>query len=515
MSEKLKRRGGNARKAAAAQGKARKARAVRKSTGSAVDAAMALVPLSDEQLHRVFLVLILGGALALAAVVASQAGVPALANQQVAAVTAGAGFEVRRVEVRGTQHLNELKVYERVLSQRNRAMTQVDLAGLRADLLQLSWVKDARVSRQLPDTLVVDIVERKPHAVLRTADHLMLIDEDGVALDPVSADAAKDMLVLSGPGVAGQVAALSTLLEAAPALKPQVAEAEWVGNRRWNLLFKTGQVLALPEGDRSSADALVSFARLDGTNRLLGGRVTAFDMRAPDRIYLRVPGRSAPATSTPVSAPSAAASTPSATLAAADTAVAAGAIHAVTSHAVTSHAVTSHAVTSHAVTSHATATHAAAIHTAAARVASAHGTARHVAAAHAGLASRAADPVAHIVNHSASKSAGHAAGHSHPAAAGHSASKNASAPHTHSATHVASAIHHPAPASKKVGHSSQSAIHASATHAATHTASHSGPHTVSPNASHTHGHAVVHNAPHTAGHLASHTASHTASRKAN
>jgi cell division protein FtsQ len=50
-------------------------------------------------------------------------------------------------------------------------------------------------------------------------------------------------------------------------------------------------VLALPEGELASAKALMSFARLDGTNRLLGGRVAAFDMRAPDRVYLRVPDR--------------------------------------------------------------------------------------------------------------------------------------------------------------------------------------------------------------------------------
>jgi len=56
-----------------------------------------------------------------------------------------------------------------------------DLAALRADLLDLSWVSDARVSRQLPDTLVVDIVERQPHAVLRQPDRLVLIDdEDGI-----------------------------------------------------------------------------------------------------------------------------------------------------------------------------------------------------------------------------------------------------------------------------------------------------------------------------------------------
>jgi cell division protein FtsQ len=73
-----------------------------------------------------------------------------------------------------------------------------------------------------------------------------------------------------------------------------VREAEWVGNRRWNLTFRTGQILALPEGRQVSAKALMSFARLDGTNRLLGGKVAAFDMRAPGRVYLRVPGRTDP-----------------------------------------------------------------------------------------------------------------------------------------------------------------------------------------------------------------------------
>ena len=67
--------------------------------------------------------------------------------------------------------------------------------------------------------------------------------------------------------------------------------AEWVGNRRWNLTFKSGQVLALPEGANESASALVKFARMDGQNRLLGGQVATFDMRSPPRIYMRVPGR--------------------------------------------------------------------------------------------------------------------------------------------------------------------------------------------------------------------------------
>lgn len=98
------------------------------------------------------------------------------------------------------------------------------------------------------------------------------------------------MLVLSGRGAGSRVAELSRLLDTAPALRPQVREAEWVGNRRWNLTFRSGQILALPQGEREAPAALLAFARLDGANRLIGGKVAYFDMRIADRIYLRVPG---------------------------------------------------------------------------------------------------------------------------------------------------------------------------------------------------------------------------------
>lgn len=291
MSQTIRRKAPSVRKVAARQGQARKVSAARARTGSALDTVISALPFTDEQLHRIFVGSILALAAAAAWIVASMAGLPALAGAKLAAVAADAGFAVHRVDVRGVNRLNELKVYEKVLAERDAAMPTVDLQRLRADLLQLSWVEDARVSRQLPDTLVIDIIERKPHAVLRKADKLVLIDPQGIELEPVTEAAAKGRLVISGPGAGARVADLNTLLSAAPALRPQVAEAEWVGNRRWNLKFTTRQVLALPEGDQPSANALIAFARLDGVNRLLGGRVAAFDMRAADRIYFRVPGR--------------------------------------------------------------------------------------------------------------------------------------------------------------------------------------------------------------------------------
>jgi cell division protein FtsQ len=290
MAQTIRRSGKGVRRATATRNARTKVATARKQTGNIVDQAMRWLPFSDETLHRLMIVAIIGTVAGVAAIGAEVAGVPAMAEQHLASFAGQVGFKVKRVELRGVNRMNELAVYEKVLGQTDQVMSRVDLAALRTDLLGLSWVKDARVSRQLPDTLVVDIVERNPHAVLRDAGHFVLIDETGHELEPVSQARAKGMLVLSGPGVEGEVGALEKLLDAAPALKNQVAEAEWVGNRRWNLTFRTGQVLALPEGDDEGAAALLGFARMDGVDRLLGGKVAAFDMRVPDRIYLRVPG---------------------------------------------------------------------------------------------------------------------------------------------------------------------------------------------------------------------------------
>ncbi len=295
MAQTIRRGGKSVRRAAAASGTRQKVATARKQTGTMIEGTVRWLPVSENTLYRSLMIAILAGAAILAWIVATMAGLPALAEAQLAVVAGQTGFEVKRVEVRGLNRMNELKIYEKVLSERDQAMSRLDLAGLRDELMLLPWVKDARVSRQLPDTLVVDVVEREPHAVLRKEGKYTLIDNTGHPLEAISEKRARGMLVLTGDGAGGRSEDLSSLLEAAPALKPQVAQAEWIGHRRWNLTFKTGQILALPEGADPAAAALLTFARMDGVDRLIGGKVASFDMRAHDRIYMLVPGRAAAA----------------------------------------------------------------------------------------------------------------------------------------------------------------------------------------------------------------------------
>ena len=288
---KVKRSAPGVRRSAAARSRSQKARKARSHTVGVVGRMLAMLPFTEEQLHKFFLVVILAAVAAAGWGIASLAGLPSMVGAEFARSAADAGYRVHRIKITGVKRMSEGSVYARVQDQLDQPMALVDLDALRQRLLDLPWVKDARVSRHLPDMLLIDIVERVPRAVLVKPDHLELIDGTGHELEPIALAAAKakGWLMISGPGAQREVPALDQLLDNAPALKPQVAAAEWVGNRRWNLTFKTGQLLALPEG-ADAAPALVQFAKLDGMNRLIGGKVVAIDMRVPGQAAFRCSG---------------------------------------------------------------------------------------------------------------------------------------------------------------------------------------------------------------------------------
>ncbi len=268
----------------------RRAQTKKKQPG-VLDLAIAALPVSEATLHRITVWGITGIAAAAALGVATLFGVPGMVGSALAEGVGRAGFRVEQVEVTGIKRADKMTVYSYTLDQKSQAMPLVDLDEVRGKLMTIGWIADARVSRRMPDTLVVHIIERKAAAVWQHQGQLMLIDSEGVLLEPVSAEAMPDLPLVIGDGAYAQQPAYQQLLDAAPALKPLVKAATWIGNRRWDLSFNTGERLALPEGEAAAAKALKKFAELDGADRLLGRGYLRFDMRDPARLVVRMPGQ--------------------------------------------------------------------------------------------------------------------------------------------------------------------------------------------------------------------------------
>ena len=251
------------------------------------DRLLAHTPVSHETLKRAATWSVLGVVAAGAVAVAVVLGVPAMAGQALAEGAGQAGLRVEQIEITGLKRMDRMSVYAVALDQQSRAMPLVDLAGVRDKLLKYGWISDACVSGRLPDTLLVDIVEREPAAVWQDQGQLTLIDKDGVLLEPVDPGKMPDLPFVIGPGADRQEPAYQKLMASAPALKGKVKAAAWVGNRRWDLTFESGETLALPQD--GAAAALMKFAEMDRTSPLLGKGWLRFDLRDPTKLVARKP----------------------------------------------------------------------------------------------------------------------------------------------------------------------------------------------------------------------------------
>jgi len=237
--------------------------------------------------------------LAMGVVVTLALDIPSKAATSAGAAIGRAGFTVNGYQIVGLNRMDRARVDEVIDDELRRASEEggsrrpaqplVDVAAIRGRLLQFGWVKDARVSRRLPDTLVIDIVERRPAALWQDKQRLALIDSEGVVLDRVRVDQMPDLPLLIGPGANDRARELDRLMNGVPTLKPQLASATWIGNRRWDLAFQTGETVALPEGEGAARRALVKFAKVDRSAGLLGRGLVRFDLRKPGQMTVRLP----------------------------------------------------------------------------------------------------------------------------------------------------------------------------------------------------------------------------------
>lgn len=221
------------------------------------------------------------------------ARLPQKAMESARLASAQAGFEIAHVEITGNREVPRLAVYEAVLAGPENALLGTDLAQIRARLKTHPWVADASISRRLPDTLVVHITERRPVALWQNHGEFHLIDISGQVLISQGLERFANLPLVVGDGANTRVREMLQLTNAAGPLAGQIEAGVLIGNRRWNIHFKSGETLALPDTPASARAAMVRFAKLEtglgAGEKLLGGRYQRFDMRLPGQITIGGP----------------------------------------------------------------------------------------------------------------------------------------------------------------------------------------------------------------------------------
>src|SRR5699024_2690808 len=90
-----------------------------------------------------------------------------------------AGYRVNTVEIAGNEHLTDEQIEEAAGVPAGANLLRINAHDVAQKVVDLPWVSAATVGRSLPNTLVVELDERKVAAYVDADDGPHLIDTDG------------------------------------------------------------------------------------------------------------------------------------------------------------------------------------------------------------------------------------------------------------------------------------------------------------------------------------------------
>ena len=200
--------------------------------------------------------------------------------------TAEAGLSVQTVMVSGRERTDRQSLIDALGIEIGEAMLALDIALARERIAVLPWVRDVTIERQLPDRLVVTLVERRPLALWQNDGEISVVDAEGHVIDGARPSEFARLLLVVGQDAPGHAAQLLAVMERVPELRRRVAAAMRIGQRRWNLRLDDGIDIQLPEDDLEQA--WLALADMANTEQLLARDVQAVDLRFPARLVVRL-----------------------------------------------------------------------------------------------------------------------------------------------------------------------------------------------------------------------------------
>ena len=248
-------------------------------------------------LHRQRIVRVVGAILALLVIVGLYQAKDVLGS---AAMTgyrfvqgefAEVGFGIDGIEISGQTLTADRDIITLLTVGTGNSTLTFDAQKAQARLEWLRAVKSATVRKVYPNKVIVSIVEKVPVARWRIGDTTWLIDETGKKIGTDIASYTELPLVI-GEGAADDAVVMVRTLDRHPGLKNDLAALSRIGDRRWDLIYRSGLRVQLPES--GVAQALDRLEMYQADYQLLERDVTLIDLRVAGIVTLK-PGEIAAA----------------------------------------------------------------------------------------------------------------------------------------------------------------------------------------------------------------------------
>lgn len=193
-------------------------------------------------------------------------------------------FRVRRVEIEGARYAAPDEIVSRLRVDTTASIWD-DVSPLEARVKEHPQMREVRIRRRLPGTLVVVVTENPPVALVSSARGLIVTDASGQSLpvDPTTIDVDLPILVQRDTLL---LRLLGAVRAEDPALFARVSEAGRTRDGEIVLVFAEHRILALADLTVQRLSDVLP-VELDLARRSL--KVAELDLRFRDQVIARLP----------------------------------------------------------------------------------------------------------------------------------------------------------------------------------------------------------------------------------
>lgn len=162
---------------------------------------------------------------------------------------------------------------------------EIDLWKIKTNLEKLTWIKHASVTRQLPSTLSISMVERQPMALWQNNGKVSLIDSEGEIINEHDLKKFPHLIILVGSNVPYQAGHFLKFVSSSPAIVSMISSGSLVNSRRWNVQLKNGILIKLPEDNPEQAWEYLTKKQQE--NKILESNVKTIDLRIEKKMFVK------------------------------------------------------------------------------------------------------------------------------------------------------------------------------------------------------------------------------------
>ena len=197
------------------------------------------------------------------------------------------GFSIENIYVTGNNILTKEDILSSFQDIKNRNIFNINLLQIHKSLLLNKWIKDLEIKRILPNTLKIKITEQKAIAIWQTKSGNKLITPKGnvILVNRVN-DFKNQLPIIIGEKANQNALKILKILKQNPKLYKRIWSISYISKRRWDIHFKEGLTILLPEDNPEKA--WLRIQHLQKNYNILELGLTEIDIRNKNQILGKV-----------------------------------------------------------------------------------------------------------------------------------------------------------------------------------------------------------------------------------